>query len=107
MAKVTTTTTTMTATTSFFPSLRDLIDGRNDPRISNDDWWLLDEILFETSQGATGGGGEEREEEKEEEPPMPTEFPTLTSLGIGAGSNRLKVAMKLSVDEATAECNYR
>ena len=67
----TTTTTTVTRTRAFFPSLRGLIDSA---RVHEDDWSLLDEILCEIQD--------------EEPPPIPTEFPTLTSLGIGSGSNR-------------------
>lgn len=91
---------TVTETTSFFPSLRNLINEGGNPLLRNDDWWLLDEILFETSANAAASAedadaeavvGEEEEadgEEEEESPSLPTELPTLTSLGIGRGSNR-------------------
>jgi len=70
-----TTTTTVTRTRAFFPSLRGLIDSA---RVQEDDWSLLDEILCETF-------GQE-----DEPPPIPAEFPSLTSLGIGSGSNRVR-----------------
>ena len=111
MATVTTTTTTTTS--SFFPSLRGLIDQGRDLLIRNDDWLLLDEILFETSANAAEGreagaegrvagaegreaGAEGREagaEGEEGSARMPAQLPTLTSLGIGSGSNRCRKIM--------------
>jgi len=74
--------TTTSMGSPFFPSLRGLIDHGS----PNEDWSLLDEILFETSQRV------ERDEEQQEiaTTPVLVALPTLTSLGIGCGSNRIR-----------------
>lgn len=66
----------------FFPSLRGLIDHGN----PNEDWSLLDEILFETSQRVS------RDEEQQQIATSSAlvAMPTLASLGIGSGSNRIR-----------------
>ena len=75
--------TTMTTTSvgsPFFPSLRGLIDHGN----PSEDWSLLDEILFETSQRVA----KDEEQQQIANSPALVAIPTLTSLGIGSGSNR-------------------
>merc|ERR1711962_1744809 len=80
--------TTTVTTTAFFPSLRERIDEGRDLLGRNDDWLLLDEILFETSVSGSSFSHLAAELEGERErPPMPTQFPSLKSLGLGSGSN--------------------